>query len=195
MADSEEARREKLLKVAAKLFGEHGYHHTRMAEIAKAARVSPKMLYKYFGSKKELFLSVREWTVNRLIRNVLVNMPEQRGDIDSWELYKEVLRTYMRFIKRNKVYARILAEGAAEYSDVDIRKSQETTFTGAVNILSSFIRSDYESGKLELVALVAHCLFIAHRDGQEARRHRPRVHAGDLPGPRIATGELVWTGA
>ena len=51
MPERVDVRRERILKNAIQLFGKNGYYGTRMSEVAKKARVSPKSLYKFFRGK------------------------------------------------------------------------------------------------------------------------------------------------
>jgi AcrR family transcriptional regulator len=51
-------RREQLLDVALRVFGEQGFHHTSMNDIAEGAGVTKPVLYQHFRSKRELYLEV-----------------------------------------------------------------------------------------------------------------------------------------
>lgn len=51
-------RRQQLLDVALQVFGQHGYHHSSMNEIADRAGVTKPVLYQHFRSKRELYLEV-----------------------------------------------------------------------------------------------------------------------------------------
>jgi AcrR family transcriptional regulator len=51
-------RRQQLLDVALRVFGEQGFHHSSMNDIAVAAGVTKPVLYQHFGSKRELYLEV-----------------------------------------------------------------------------------------------------------------------------------------
>jgi AcrR family transcriptional regulator len=53
-ADSEETR-QRLLRAARTRFSETGYARTSMADIARAAEVTPRAIYYYFDSKADLF--------------------------------------------------------------------------------------------------------------------------------------------
>ncbi|MBQ7503511.1 TetR/AcrR family transcriptional regulator [bacterium] len=51
-------RREQLLDIAVSLFAKHGLEGTTTKDIAKAAGVSPGLLYHYYSSKEDLLLNV-----------------------------------------------------------------------------------------------------------------------------------------
>ena len=55
-----EARREQILRAAAKLFSEKGFEAATMAQIARQAELAPGTLYLYFKSKDELYFALLE---------------------------------------------------------------------------------------------------------------------------------------
>jgi len=50
-----ESKKEQMLDAATRLFTDHGYAKTSMAQIAKEADVSKQTVYSHFGNKEELF--------------------------------------------------------------------------------------------------------------------------------------------
>src|SRR5437762_9555792 len=50
-------RRRRLIETALRVFTEGSYRGTTTAEIARAAGVSEPILYRHFGSKRELYLA------------------------------------------------------------------------------------------------------------------------------------------
>lgn len=84
-------RREQLLEVAAHLFADQGVDGTSTKDLARAAGVSPALLYHYFPSKEELMLAVVEHAdFTPRLREVLQDARE--GDI------REVLPRMLRAI-------------------------------------------------------------------------------------------------
>ncbi len=53
-------RRELILEAGARLFGDRGYAHASLDEIAAAAGVTKPILYRHFDSKKALYLALLE---------------------------------------------------------------------------------------------------------------------------------------
>ena len=51
-------RKQEIIRVAAEIFGEHGYHAANMDEVAAALGVGKPMLYRFFGNKKGLYKAV-----------------------------------------------------------------------------------------------------------------------------------------
>ena len=151
MPESVDVRRERILKNAIQLFGRNGFYGTRMSEVAKKARVSPKTLYKFFRGKKELFISARQYAYDRLVRDTIATVPPELEGLDSFAIVKSVLKSYSAFIRQNRGLARILAEAIAVV-DADIRRDEEESFVRAVSAMTTVFRNDVQAGKMKLVA-------------------------------------------
>jgi AcrR family transcriptional regulator len=154
-------KRERVLEVAVKLFGEKGYNATRMAEVAAGARVSPSTLYKMFDGKKGLFIASRQWVTDRVLRRVLDSLPPDPEE-DALTVVRHILTSYTAYIRRNRGFARILAEGVV-VQDPEIRREQESAFAGASAMLTQIIARDVREGTVRLVTdpETAGLLFVA----------------------------------
>ncbi len=62
-------RREEILDAAAAVFATRSFREVGTAEIATAAGVSEPTLYRYFPSKRALYLAMLDRTVDSLLRN------------------------------------------------------------------------------------------------------------------------------
>lgn len=79
-----QARRAQMLGAAERLFREHGYHGTSVADVIDAAGVSRGTFYLYFDSKESLFLTLIDEFVQRVTEVVEVvdpAAPEPTGQI------------------------------------------------------------------------------------------------------------------
>jgi AcrR family transcriptional regulator len=65
MRDSARTR-EEILDVATSEFAAHGYHGSRVDEIAALTRTTKRMIYYYFGGKKQLYIAVLERAYARI---------------------------------------------------------------------------------------------------------------------------------
>ena len=52
---SAEERRESILDAANQVFGEHGFEHVRIDDVATAANISKALIYEHFESKQDLY--------------------------------------------------------------------------------------------------------------------------------------------
>ncbi len=76
-------KRELIMNVSLKLFAAKGYHSTSVSQIAKAAKISQGLLYRYFKSKEELLLELFKQYV--MISNSLIN-PDNDDEITALEM-------------------------------------------------------------------------------------------------------------
>jgi AcrR family transcriptional regulator len=60
-----ETARQRILRVAARLYACRGYEGTSMREIAEAAAVTKPLVYYHFGSKEQLFSSLLRESLDR----------------------------------------------------------------------------------------------------------------------------------
>lgn len=75
-------RRETRVRIAArglKLFAEHGYENTTLEAVARAADVSPRTLYAYFGTKYEILMFWHDASFTAAIRPTLLREDKSRG--------------------------------------------------------------------------------------------------------------------
>jgi TetR/AcrR family fatty acid metabolism transcriptional regulator len=150
LAPTEKDKQERILGTAVKLFGRQGYYGTRMSQIAQTAKVSPKTLYKYYASKKQLFMATREASMEKLLAAVVEQIPEQPPSHDSLMIIKNVLHFYSDFISKNRGMARILAEAVAMV-DEEIKENERDSFLTAVTAFALMMEDDVRDGRLVLV--------------------------------------------
>ena len=65
-----EERRERILEGALEVFARRGYQEASMAAIAKAAGITPAVIYDHFGSKAELHVTLLESQAEKVLLSV-----------------------------------------------------------------------------------------------------------------------------
>jgi AcrR family transcriptional regulator len=65
-----EERRESILDAANTIFGQRGYEHVRIDDVAAAAGISKALIYEHFRSKQELYSEVMSRAANELLERV-----------------------------------------------------------------------------------------------------------------------------
>lgn len=124
--------REKILKVASRIFGKYGFQKTTMDEIARTAHKAKGSLYYYFRSKEELFLAVVEAEMETL-RQALLEVMKNPSDASS------MIRNYM--LTRMKV----LAEA------INYHETLKADFSETFEFLDE-LRSDFDAFEVELLS-------------------------------------------
>jgi AcrR family transcriptional regulator len=94
------ADRERLmLRAAGDAFATQGFHASSMDEIAHAAGVSKPMLYRYFGSKEELYVAYLRMTGHELVDGV--RAPATRGQSPEARL-RAGLRAFLTYVQEHR---------------------------------------------------------------------------------------------
>jgi AcrR family transcriptional regulator len=102
-----EQRRELIVEAAGRLFGERGYDGTRLDDIAAAAGVTKPVLYRHFGSKRELYLALLArhrgdlGTFAGLIPEEGSERDRLRAVLDAWLAYVETHSYAWRMLFRD----------------------------------------------------------------------------------------------
>ena len=86
--------REKILLVAARIFGKYGFQKTTIDEIARTAHKAKGSVYYYFKSKEALFLAVVTQEINVLksgLTRVIVDSQDATGMIKNYLMSRMIL--------------------------------------------------------------------------------------------------------
>jgi AcrR family transcriptional regulator len=92
-------RERQILGLAGELFAERGYAAASMDELATRAGVSKPVIYKLFGSKRELFVACTE-ELGRELTEIVVTAVEGSDGIE--ELLRAGGEAFFRFIRDNR---------------------------------------------------------------------------------------------
>jgi TetR/AcrR family fatty acid metabolism transcriptional regulator len=82
-------KRDLILKAATKVFAQHGYFNSQVADVARVAGVAAGTVYLYFKSKDDLLVSIFEQSMQRALAEV-------RAAIDGVDAPAERLQTIAR---------------------------------------------------------------------------------------------------
>jgi AcrR family transcriptional regulator len=86
-----EKKRLSILDSALRCFGEKGYHSTTMDDIVAYSNMSKGLIYNYFKSKEELYISLMDERSNRTLKYLQEQFQEIRSAKDK---IKEFFRIY-----------------------------------------------------------------------------------------------------
>jgi AcrR family transcriptional regulator len=107
-------RRAEILDVAAGLFAEHGYAATDTQSLINALGVGKGTIYRYFSSKRELFLAA----VNRAMDRLDETIEEALGRaVDPLDRFQMALVAYLRFFEENPAVVELLIQERALFKD------------------------------------------------------------------------------
>lgn len=116
---TKEERRKQILESALKIFTEKGYNGSTTVDIAKEADISEVTLFRYFDSKKQIFIEAIEPILITSLKESLV----ASKDLKPMEKLEYILKNRISFIsEHHKVIKLILMESQfnPEIADFDI---------------------------------------------------------------------------
>jgi len=156
-----EATRLSLLRVARKLFIEHGYYQTTMEDILAAAAVSKGAFYHHFKTKSDAFLGVYVAMHEEIVVAALASGAEQT---DPWTAMIATFERYFLEVSDPAVYRLLLLDAKtvlthATQIEIDNRYGNAVV----KQIVEDVIESGHLSRRLEpftplIVGGVADCL-------------------------------------
>jgi len=111
-------KREQILTVAEKLFGDNGYDGTSVRDIAQHAKVNLAMISYYFGSKEKLLETLLEFRANTTVLQDL-NKDEI---LTPWEKMERVIDFYVERILNNFCFHNIMQQQGNNSRSAEIRE-------------------------------------------------------------------------
>ena len=109
-----ERRREEILDAAVTLFAEQGYADADMQVLADRLGVGKGTVYRYFPSKRELFLAAADSGIRRLTQAVEDSMEGIDGPL---EQIARGIRAYLTFFAEHPEYVELLIQERAHFKD------------------------------------------------------------------------------
>jgi AcrR family transcriptional regulator len=108
------SRSEQILDAAAELFGRHGYADTDTQLLAERLGVGKGTLYRYFPSKRELFLAAAD----RVMRQLHECIEDSIKDVtDPLDQVAAAIRAYLAFFAEHPDFVELLMQERAQFKD------------------------------------------------------------------------------
>ncbi len=98
-----------ILRTAARIFAEKGYHSTSMRDISRATEVSLAGLYYYCRSKEELLYLIQDNCFGRVLERLEERL---RGTSDSVERLRLLIENHLSFFAANMAEMKVLSHEA-----------------------------------------------------------------------------------
>jgi len=104
-----DAKLESILRTAASIFAEKGYHQASIRDIARATNVSLSGLYYYFQSKEELLFLIQDHAFGTLVQN----LERLLGDVeDPHRRIRLFIENHLRYFVNNMAEMKVLSHEA-----------------------------------------------------------------------------------
>jgi len=99
-----------ILRTAARIFAEKGYHSTTMRDISRETEVSLAGLYHYCRSKEELLFLIQDNCFGRVLERLQEQLKETRKPVEKLRL---VIENHLSFFAANMAEMKVLSHEAA----------------------------------------------------------------------------------
>lgn len=108
------SRKEEILTQAALLFAKHGYSETDTQLLAETIGVGKGTVYRYFPSKRDLFLAAAD----RVMRMMREQVDQSVADIqDPMEQITTGVRAFLAFFAEHPEFVELLIQERAQFKD------------------------------------------------------------------------------
>ena len=112
--------KERILNVAIEEFAQNGYKAASTNVICKKANISKGLLYHYYNSKENIYLTVVRHVIDSFKRNIAINIKDSnKKGIDYVEEYFDIK---FKFFRENPLYSKIIVNLVIDNS---IEKAKE----------------------------------------------------------------------
>ena len=136
------------LEVAARLFWEHGYEGTSIADLTKAMGITPPSLYAAFGSKEQLYQQALEYNAERENKHRLDLL---RSDVPAYEAISFYLHDAAReFTNPAKPRGCMVSNAVLQHAkeNVQIAESVAARRTATTHIIKTRLDRAVSEGEL-----------------------------------------------
>ena len=108
------SRTEQILDAAARLFAEHGYADADTQLLADKLGVGKGTIYRYFPSKRELFLAAADRVMRQLREQIDISIAAVSDPLDRIAV---AIRTFLSFFAENPDFVELLMQERAQFKD------------------------------------------------------------------------------
>jgi len=167
MERERERKKEEILDAAEKLFLKDGFKDTSMDEIAKKSEFSKRTIYKYFGSKEELYAAIALRGIQLFLHVILDSIKGQNTGFDK---LKSIATSIVNLKKINKNYAQVifyfLTQSASKNKSTEGFKNCQKLIENIRDLIQKFIEDGINDGSIrkdidvKKMALAAQSIFM-----------------------------------
>ena len=144
-----ERKKEEIIDAAEKLFLKDGFKETSMDEIAKKSEFSKRTVYKYFGSKEELYASIALRGIKVFQDVILQSVKNQKTGFDK---LAAIANSIVNLKKINKNYAQIILYFLTQAMDKNKNsegiKNCKKLIENIRNLIQQFIEEGIQDGSI-----------------------------------------------
>ena len=138
-------RRRRIIEAARSVFATAGYANVGTADLAKAAGVSEPAIYRYFASKRDLFIASFGSAGERLVEL----WQRMAADVeDPLEILRSIALGYYDHARSRSDFMRLQFRALAESDDPEIQEALRNNFRALIRFLTEALEEGKRRGLL-----------------------------------------------
>lgn len=142
-----EERKKMIVRSAINVFSQSNYKTAKVSEIAELAGVTEPMVYRYFQTKKNLFLETLT-----LIGEKTERMMQQSGNVDEYDdcmtCIEAMTNRYLDSMERYKKEVKIYYQAISEMDDEDIKGALQKIYRSFAKMYSAVVAEGQRRGQM-----------------------------------------------
>ena len=139
-------RKAQILRCATMVFARSNYRGAGIAEIAREAGISEPTVYKYFPSKKQLFLEILKKVGEVTLRQW---QETAEGEPDAASLLREIAKTQFEATMSRPELLKVQFQALSETDDEEIRGLLRENFSSYVAFITTTVRKGQAQGRID----------------------------------------------
>ncbi len=144
-AKNNKSKHDLILEAAIKVFAKRGFHHSKISEIARQAKVADGTIYLYFKNKDDILINIFEESLDRIINNITPVLERQP---DALAKLRTFIRLYLDLINENRNLAEIL-QVELRQSNKFMKEYVPVRFIDYINIIAGLVREGQDEGLID----------------------------------------------
>ncbi|MCE9574102.1 MAG: TetR family transcriptional regulator [Deltaproteobacteria bacterium] len=137
-------KRDRILDAAERIFAEHGFFASRVAEIAREAGVADGTIYLYFKNKDDLLISLFESRMER-VNDLLARTLAQHEPVDRLKVF---IHTYLGLVRDQPAAAEVLTVELRQSSKF-MKQYANPRFGEFLRMLAGVVADGQAAGQLD----------------------------------------------
>lgn len=146
MSPKDQDRRKHILDAAQKVFAQKGFHGASIKDLARAARISPGLLYWYFKDKTDLFAALLSERVAEGFGSLAEQVP---FDLPPAEFLPRFARFYIELFERpmNVALFKIVLANTQSFP-ASVRQVQQQLISRVLATLQGYFQHQIDAGRM-----------------------------------------------
>lgn len=142
---SAEERRKQILRSAVRVFAQSNYRAARVADIASETGISEATIYKYFPSKKAIFLEILTYMSGRII---ILWEREYETEPDALKALRAMGKTYYKRMIKHPEELKVHFQAVSEVNDSDIAERLRLDHERYVQFITKVLEKGVRQGTI-----------------------------------------------